>query len=159
MPLRLSLLGQNRALDVMAARPGESFVIGGHSLGGTAAVRFASAHPEKVKGVFLVAAFAEKTGDLRAKKLPVLHIAATNDGIVHANLWRNHIGRLPADTEYVSVKGGNHIQFGSYRWFPPDAPASLTEEEQQAAVSAAMQGWLRGLSGGGDAAGRRAAAE
>lgn len=52
MPLNLAIFGQNRADIFIAEHPDEAFVIGGHSLGGVFASRYASEHSDKLEGIF-----------------------------------------------------------------------------------------------------------
>lgn len=52
MPINLAIFGQNKADSFVEEHPDEAFVIGGHSLGGSFASRYAAEHTEKLKGAF-----------------------------------------------------------------------------------------------------------
>jgi pimeloyl-ACP methyl ester carboxylesterase len=142
MPLNLAFLGTSRAERVMAAHPGEAFVIGGHSIGGMAAGRYAVRHARSVKGVFFLASHGEPHPELRRARLPVLHITATDDGLMKWGMLQVSKRDKSADTDYVSVDGGNHTQFGSFRAYAADGRASITETRQQEIIAKAMDRWL-----------------
>ncbi len=58
MPLGLAVLDWDKALEVIEAHPEiRTWVIGGHSLGGAMAARFASRHPDTISGLVLWAAY------------------------------------------------------------------------------------------------------
>ncbi|MBB3108334.1 pimeloyl-ACP methyl ester carboxylesterase [Paenibacillus phyllosphaerae] len=142
MPLHLSPLGFNRASAIMKAHPDETFVIGGHSLGGATAARFAANHGEQLAGVFLMASFVgERTGQM-VQELPVLQIAASKDGIVPLSRSKEEHEELPNRTEYVTIRGGNHQHFASFaeRW--QDYPSTITEQEQLHQVATIIREWL-----------------
>jgi pimeloyl-ACP methyl ester carboxylesterase len=146
MPLNLAFTAQNRADELLAEHPDESFVIGGHSLGGVFAARYAASHPNAVDGVFFLASYADEKGDLKDAGMPVLQISATNDQVMNAEDWEAAKPFLPADTTYVSIEGGNHGQFGSYGEQKGDRKADITGEEQTAEVSAQLLDWLDRLA-------------
>ena len=50
---------------------------------------------------------------------------------------------LPASTRLVRIDGGNHSQFGYYGFQPGDWPATITRDEQQRQIVAALLGMLR----------------
>lgn len=62
MPINLAIFGQNKADSFIEEHPNEAFVIGGHSLGGSFASRYAAEHNEKLEGVFFLASYADKGG-------------------------------------------------------------------------------------------------
>ena len=51
MPFRLAIFGVDRADRVMAAHDYERWYIGGHSLGGAMAARYAAGHASRLAGV------------------------------------------------------------------------------------------------------------
>lgn len=62
MPINLAIFGQNKADSFIEEHPDEAFVIGGHSLGGSFASRYAAQHNEKLEGVFFLASYADEGG-------------------------------------------------------------------------------------------------
>lgn len=145
MPFYLAGAGVDRADRVLAAYPGEAFVIGGHSLGGTMAARYAASHPGQVSGLFLLAAYPDKQGNVRHANLPVLSLIGSRDGIVDREKWEQAAPFLPADTAYITIEGGNHTQFGSYGPQRGDSPAAILPHDQWQQTASILDGWLRRL--------------
>lgn len=52
MPLNLAVIKGNAAEEIIRVHPKQSFVLGGHSLGGVMASRFAADHADQLEGVF-----------------------------------------------------------------------------------------------------------
>ncbi len=131
MPLNLSLLGTDRAQEVIDAFPEvRSWAIGGHSLGGTSAADFAAAHPGAVKGVVLWAAYPQPSADLSGSGLAAVQIVGSRDGVINAERLTGSRSLLPPDTQRVTIAGGNHALFGRYGPQSGDQPATIAPEEQ-----------------------------
>jgi dienelactone hydrolase len=132
MPLNLAFFAPERAQSVIAAYPYVThWAIGGHSLGGAMAARFAHQHPSAVGGLVLWAAYPAESNDLADRDLAVASIYGTLDGL--ATVEKVHRSRplLPLDTRWVAIDGGNHAQFG---WYGPqrgDNPATISRGTQQ----------------------------
>lgn len=143
MPLNLAVLDWKQALDVIEAHPEvESWVVGGHSLGGTMAARFANRYTEQVDGLVLWAAYPADADDLTESGVGVVSIYGTLDGLAQAGEITASAALLPADTTWVPVDGGNHAQFGFYGPQQGDNPATISREEQQAQVVDATAAFL-----------------
>ncbi|WP_059050682.1 alpha/beta fold hydrolase [Paenibacillus senegalimassiliensis] len=145
MPLNLAIFGQNRAEAFLAEHQGESYIIGGHSLGGVFAARYAAEHGDKLAGVFFLASYADTAGSLEDLNLSALQITASQDGVLNQEAWAESKVNLPEDTLYISIEGGNHGQFGSYGRQKGDQVPTLNEEEQLEQVILAMEDWMQGL--------------
>lgn len=144
MPLRLAVLAPDTAAEIQAAFPTvERWVVGGHSLGGAMAARFAAENPDAVDGLVLWAAYPPDESDLSTAGIPVISIRGTQDGLTSAEDLRAARDRLPASTRWIEIEGGNHAQFGWYGEQRGDLPASITREAQQAQVAKATLEWLR----------------
>ncbi len=153
MPLNLAFFDPNAAAEVMAAYPKiESWVVGGHSLGGAMAARFAEANGDLVDGLALWASYPADDGLSTRGEPAVLSIYATNDGLSSVEDIEASRANLPADTRWVEIRGGNHAQFGWYGEQPGDGQATISRLEQQEQIVAATAGFLEKLSG--EAAGR-----
>lgn len=112
-PLNLAVLAPNQAKQVVG--PHEKFVIGGHSLGGAMAARYAAkADKTNLKGLFLLAAYADQKGRLDHSQLPVLSVTASQDGVLNWTNYHANKKYLPKDTTFSTISGGNHGGFGSY---------------------------------------------
>lgn len=138
-PLDLAVLKTNVADQVSKSN---GYVIGGHSLGGTMASRYAHNHSKNLKGVFFLASYPEKKGDLRKTKVPVLSINASNDGVLKWNNYNKAKKLLPSNTVYEQIQGGNHAGFGSYGKQSGDKSASISNRKQQNIVSRLLINWL-----------------
>jgi len=144
MPLNLAVLGSNKAGDVIAAYPEiENWAIGGHSLGGTMAARYAHQNPGNVNGLALWASYPADGNDLRQSNLHVTSIYGTRDGLVTLENIEASRSLLPANTNFVAIEGGNHAQFGWYGPQSGDLPATISHPDQHAqtvAVTVALLG-------------------
>lgn len=137
MPLSLAVLNINAADALMQEYPDiKTWGIGGHSLGGAMAATYAAAHPDKLAGLVLLAAYPASGSDLSKSGLHVLSMYGTLDTVV--NRTKLEAGRqlLPNDTVYQVLNGGNHAQFGSYGLQPGDTenPTMSAAEQRTTAV-------------------------
>jgi len=93
MPLNLAVFDSERAGQVIAAHPEiELWAIGGHSLGGAMAARYAFNHPEVIHGLALWAAYPEEGADLSLRTdLQVVSIFASEDlSLIHISEPTRH---------------------------------------------------------------------
>ena len=129
MPLRLALLGMDRAGTVMAEHDYARWYIGGHSLGGAVAANYASAHPGELDGLVLLAAYP--THPLGGTGTEI-SLYGSEDGVLDRD--RLEAGRqyAPERSEELVIEGGNHAQFGSYGSQRGDGEASIPPAEQWA---------------------------
>lgn len=147
MPMNLAILGYQRAGDVIAAHPEiEHWVVGGHSLGGAMAARFAFENPGAVEGVVLWAAYPAESNDLSEMDVRVLSVYGTLDGVTTPDEISASATFLPADTTWVAIEGGNHGQFGYYGNQDGDNPAKIDREEQTAQIVEATADFLAQFS-------------
>jgi dienelactone hydrolase len=146
MPLALAVMAPNRALQVMAQDPSiEMWAVGGHSLGGAMAARFAFTHPDAVDGLVLWASYPASTDDLSSFDIVVASIYGTLDGLSTGDKIDASRPLLPAGTRWVPIEGGNHAQFGNYGLQAGDGQATITAEEQQAQAAGATVALLRAM--------------
>ena len=132
MPLNLAVFGVNIANDVLASYPQiNTWVIGGHSLGGTMAAQFAYDNPSTIHGLVLWAAYPSSDTDLSNSMVRVTTIHGSNDGLVSIAQIDDSMTLLPPSTVRVEITGGNHAQFGWYGDQEGDNPATITREQQQ----------------------------
>jgi hypothetical protein len=138
MPLNLAVFAPDRAAEVMAAYPEiDRWAVGGHSLGGAMAARFAYQNPNTVVGLVLWAAYPASTDDLSNLLLAVTSISATRDGLATPDKIAASRPLLPGGTRWVVIEGGNHAQFGWYGSQSGDGTATISREEQQRQIVAA----------------------
>lgn len=132
MPFNLAILGYNRADKVILDHSYlNQWYIAGHSLGGVMAARYANGHQDAIKGLILWAAYPENSVDLSKSALPVMSIYGTNDNLAQPGKITDTQFLLPASVQWISLKGGNHSQFGWYGFQKGDNQADISREEQQ----------------------------
>jgi predicted alpha/beta-hydrolase family hydrolase len=147
MPLNLAVFAPDRAAEVIAALPEiGGWAVGGHSLGGAMAARFAYQNPEEVQALMLWAAYPASTDDLSGRPLAVTSIYATNDGLATQEKIAASRPLLPGTTRWVAIEGGNHAQFGWYGPQSGDGTATISREEQQRQIVAATLELLSSLA-------------
>ncbi len=146
MPFDLAVLDPDAASEVIRSYPEISqWAVGGHSLGGAMAAVFAGENPQQVSGLVLWAAYPPQNTDLSTLSISVTSIYASLDGLATNQDIQDSISRLPANTTYVEIEGGNHAQFGWYGSQKGDNPANILREEQQEQILFATLNLLEGL--------------
>ncbi len=144
MPFGVAILGGSLADDVISAHPEvATWIIAGHSLGGVMAARYAAEHPKAVDGLALWAAYPEGSIDLSSWTGATASIFATLDGLTTVQDIEASRVRLPPDTAFVEIDGGNHAYFGWYGKQSGDNQATITREEQQRIVVDGTLGVVR----------------
>lgn len=147
-PLNLAVLGPNKAEKIIKDNGITSYVIGGHSLGGVMASRFAANHQSDsaLKGVFFLASYPDKKGSLAEFSGQVLSITGTKDGVLNWDAYNDASQYLPEQAVKNEIIGGNHAGFGSYGEQKGDNEPTITNDEQQEEVASMMIEWLHTLS-------------
>lgn len=145
MPLDLAAFGMNRADDLIATYPDvDTWVIGGHSLGGAMAAEYLKKRADAVDGLVFLASYPADSTDLSAMPATALSIYGTEDGVA-GDVFEGSLQRLPADTRLEVLEGGNHAQFGHYGPQKGDGTATLSREEQQQLTTDAILGLVEAL--------------
>ena len=128
MPMKLAILGANKANNIRAKYKYDNYYLAGHSLGGAMAANYASEHLNDYSGLFLLAAYPTK--DLTAANFPVVFIYGDNDKVLNREKLEVGFTIVPSDYKKVEIAGGNHAQFGAYGAQDGDDTATITPEEQ-----------------------------
>ena len=152
MPLALAFFDIEAANRAIAENPKvRTWAVGGHSLGGTASTLFVARHPGTVSGLVLLASYPPDGTDLSdaegpsGRPLRAISIRGSNDGLVTVAKVDRTKKLLPTDTEYVTIPGGNHGQFGDYGVQSGDGVATITSAAQTARTAALVGGFLTSL--------------
>jgi dienelactone hydrolase len=114
------------------------WVLAGHSRGAVHASRLLSEQPNLVGGLVLIGTTHPRDVDLASLPIPVMKIYASLDRVAPEAQMRANASRLPASTRWVRIEGGNHRQFGSYRYQLFDSDATISREAQQRQTAAAI---------------------
>lgn len=141
MPLNLAFMGLNKADGIRADFPQiESWVIGGHSLGGAMAAEYAKNNVADLDGLILYASYPSNNEDFMDFPMPILTVIGSRDpGSPQQEAFYDAI----ADTAVrFVVEGGNHRQYADYSFQPDDGIATISAAEQQDQVIAATVQFL-----------------
>lgn len=144
-PLNMAFFNMNAASSLVSEK--EKYVIGGHSLGGAMAARYAHNHNGKnLKGVFFLGAYADEKGRLDKTDLAVLSLTGSRDGVLNWEKYNSDRQYLPKNTKYVTIQGGNHGNFGSYGQQKGDKKATISNVQQQKIIAKQLAEWLQSIS-------------
>lgn len=133
MPLDLAVLAPDRGGKILEKQSDRPYVIGGHSLGGVMASRFAANHSKNLSGVFFLASYPDEKGSLADKSLPVLSLTGENDHVLNHDAYEKAKDDLPKNTDYQEIAGGNHGGFGDYGQQKGDGKSEITNQNEQVA--------------------------
>lgn len=119
------------------------WAVGGHSRGGMLSTKYVERYREGLAGLILVGTTHPRERDLSWLEVPVLKVYASHDGVATPADVRRYAANLPATATFVEIDGGNHRQFGYYRYQLMDGRATMTRDEQQARLVEAVVGLLQ----------------
>ena len=149
MPINMAIFNTMAANRIIAAHPQvERWAIGGHSVGGTAAALYVSAHPDAIAGLAIWSSYPASNSSISDLDLPVILLYGGNEvGVTDESVGaRKHL--LPPDTRYIRIEGGDHHQFGAYELTSEPDLATVSRESQHAQILSATLGLLRAVAGG-----------
>jgi dienelactone hydrolase len=143
MPLDLAVFDAKKGLNYLNSFDGvKRWVIAGHSLGGAMAGDVVEAEKEKFKGIIFLAAYPNKS--INGVAIKSVSIYGSNDKVADVNKIKDE-AKLPTNTQFVAIEGGNHAQFGSYGKQNSDGEATISEDEQHRQTQTAIINLLRSL--------------
>lgn len=146
MNFNLAILSPNRADDIISDHQDvDTWVIGGHSLGGVMASNYALDHDE-MKGLILLASYPQNKTNLSNEPIKVLSLWGSNDGIADLNKVIDAENVMPTDSKFIEIKGGNHGGFGDYGHQKGDGESSITNKEQMIEASKYIMELMEGLN-------------
>lgn len=146
MPLELAVFGIGRAADVIEAFPQvETWLIGGHSLGGAMAAEFVKGNADAVDGLVLLASYPAASTDLSTLPIRAVSTYGTENGLTPPEGFEASLERLPPGTELIVIDGGNHAGFGHYGPQAGDGVATIDREEQQGQTAETVLRFARAL--------------
>jgi len=142
MPLNLAFTGINRADGIMADHPEiESWVIGGHSLGGAMAAEYAKNNADKLDGLIMFASYPANSNDFVDFPIPILTIVGSNDPGSPKQL--GFYEAISGSANLFVIEGGNHRQYADYNFQKDDGVATISAAEQQNQIIAATVQFLK----------------
>jgi hypothetical protein len=141
VPLNLAVLDSDAASAPIAREDGvDSWYVGGHSLGGAMACRYANGNSGRVDGLVLAASYCDV--NVSDSGLATIAITGTRDGVLNRERFESNRRLLPANATFVSVVGMNHGQFGNYGVQDGDDEATISTTTAHGRVVAALVDWL-----------------
>jgi len=130
MPLNLAVLASGRAGRVISGlKSVDNWAVGGHSMGGAMAAKFASETDLDVSGLVLWASYPPEGAEFDPG-LGALSITASEDEIIDRDKLIRSREQLPEGTDFMEIVGGNHGQFGWYGFQSGDGKAKIGRENQ-----------------------------
>ncbi|MEO7121518.1 MAG: alpha/beta hydrolase, partial [Lacisediminihabitans sp.] len=139
--LNLAFFDQRSLGDFTSdARGIHSWYVGGHSLGGVRACQYAD--QPKVTGLILFGSYC--ANDLSARKLAVLSIGGSTDGLSTPSKIKDAAALLPADATFVQIAGSNHARFGDYGVQAGDGTATVSTSKVQRVITRDLTKFLAG---------------
>jgi dienelactone hydrolase len=141
MPLNLAFTGINRADGIRADYPEvESWVIGGHSLGGAMAAEYAKNNADSLDGLIMFASYPANNDEFADFPIPILTIIGSEDpGAPRQEAFYEAISD---SATRVIILGGNHRQYADYSFQKGDGIATISAAEQQEQIIAATVQFL-----------------
>jgi hypothetical protein len=141
MPLRLAILGSNRAEGVIETWPEvATWWVGGHSLGGAMAASFAGGtDPGELAGLVLFGAYATEGAELADRDdLMVLSVSGSEDGLSTPEDIDERAAFLPSSTMFVELDGVSHAQFGAYGEQAGDGTPTVSDDQARWLIADAV---------------------
>ena len=108
----------------------EEWIVGGHSLGGVRACQLAN----DADALALFGSYC--ADDLADSELPVLSIAASEDGLSTPEKIADARPLLPTDAEMAEIQGASHSSFGDYGPQDGDGTPTISDDDMSAALTA-----------------------
>ncbi len=153
----LAIFDANKAYRCKDEFDTNSWVIGGHSLGGVVAAMDTDKHRAAYEGVFFLGAYS--VSDLSDWNRPALLLSAELDGLTEVDKINENENNLPTrqnvatltdmpttstagQTIYHEIPGANHAQFGEYGVQKDDGQATISATAQQDQVRSFILAWL-----------------
>jgi hypothetical protein len=131
MPLNMAFFDIDRGAEVLSDYPEiQDWTLAGHSLGGIAASLYIKKEPALFNGLIYLAAYPPESADLSQWTGKVLSLRGSEDHLVLEDDIKESSPRLPENTRYINIEGGNHAQFGDYGPQKGDGAPTISPDEQ-----------------------------
>jgi len=141
MPLNLAFTGINRADGIQEEFPEiETWVIGGHSLGGAMAAQYAKNNEDSLDGLIMFASYPASNEDFVDFPIPILSIIGSRDPGAHEQ--EAFYEAIADSARRFVIEGGNHRQYADYSFQRDDGVATISAAEQQDQIIAATVQFL-----------------
>lgn len=143
--LNFALLDSNAAEEFIDLYPEiNTWIVGGHSLGGVAAAMFAQDNDD-VDGLILLGSYPSESSDLSNQPIDVLSLYGQFDGLTSHEDIEASKTLLPPNATFVEIQGGNHAQFGMYGEQKGDLEPTISAQQQQEIMVEETLKWLEAM--------------
>jgi len=132
MPWRLASKGYQLPKQLgLLSDTTKTYILAGHSQGGKMAAQFVYENPGLIDKLIVIGTTHPRDISLADSTIPILKIYGSDDGVAdEATIFKNK-SKLPANTQFIKIEGGNHAQFGYYGYQLGDNTARISREKQQ----------------------------
>ena len=140
-------LWEHRAEVAMDRTPSiDRWYVGGHSLGGPMACRYARDNPDAVEGVVLYAAYCDQ--DVSETGLAALSVVGEGDTVLNWEAYERNRGNLPTSATVAERPGLNHTQFGSYTGQRGDTATGTSYDTAHERLNEVAVAWFQNETSG-----------
>ena len=140
-------LWEDRASAVVDRNPSiDRWYVGGHSLGGAMACRYARGDSDAIEGLILYAAYCNR--DISDSGLAVLSVVGDGDTVLNQPAYERNQANLPASATVAELPGLNHTQFGSYTGQRGDAPTGTSYGTAHERLNEVAVAWFENQTAG-----------
>lgn len=112
----------------------EQVWVGGHSLGGIAACRYAAMNKENIYGLFLFGSYCDQT--IIDFEGPVVSAIGLQDLIINRDNYDAAKSQMPSTATVLEIEDLNHSAFGNYGLQDGDGESNLSDEQVIMIISA-----------------------
>lgn len=127
MPFNFAIFGENTCESFLDSYNYQNWILSGHSMGGLVCSNYTSKHPNKIKGLVLLASYPSKQIE---NSVNLLSIYGSEDGCLEKDTYEKDKVNWPTNSKEFVIEGANHAQFGDYGFQSGDGKASITKEKQ-----------------------------
>ena len=141
-PFAFALFNVGGANKIIADNPQiNNWYVAGHSLGGVAACEYAKTNTQKISGLILLGSFCN--GEAKNINTKVLSVSTSKDGLSTPEKIQQNKDKLPKNTDFVIIDGGNHSQFADLEKLQPgDNEATITQDEATLKINDAITNFI-----------------
>ncbi len=133
-PFNAAIFNINAAEKIIERYNLDQVWIGGHSLGGIAACRYAAMNQENIYGLFLFGSYCDQA--LADFEGPVVSVMGLQDLIINRDNYDTAKSQLPPTSTILEIEGLNHSAFGNYGLQEGDGESNLSNEQVIMIISA-----------------------
>lgn len=139
VPFKLSILSNNAGKKYLEDEVVTRWVVMGHSLGGISASRLAKKNEASIEALILMASYPDGGVDLKDETFEIYSLVGDKDTVINQEQLESAKVRLPSNTVFTTIKGGNHASFGNYGTQEGDQLPDIGYDEQQEYVLEALK--------------------